>query len=125
MTDPLAAAAAFLDERAQQAINDPTVDILLLFEFSNLAARLRAVNRLLARPKVRIAPATEPTKLTLTPREAAELLGISEKTLARLVDDGKLVPLNTGTRRVLFSRAAIEQFAAQPSKEESGRTGGA
>lgn len=55
----------------------------------------------------------------LPPREAAAMLGISPKTLARWADEGRLPCLVTlgGHRR--FSRQAIEQLAAQMVKPEA------
>lgn len=41
--------------------------------------------------------------------DAARLLGISLRTLDRLVDAGELVPIRVG-RRVLFELADLERF---------------
>ena len=50
-------------------------------------------------------------QLTMRPRDAAATLGISESTLFRLRNTGKLPSLKVG-RIVLFRRSDLEAFAS-------------
>lgn len=50
----------------------------------------------------------------LAPRTAAQLLSVSERTLARLAANGHITPIRLGSGRVVrYSRAAIEALADQ------------
>ena len=48
-------------------------------------------------------------RVTLSPQQAADLLGISKKTLQPLLDRGELASFLVGTRR-LISRDALEEL---------------
>lgn len=53
-------------------------------------------------------------KLLLTPREAAELLGISERTLWSLsVPRGPIPAVRVGVRSVRYSVAALERWISE------------
>lgn len=44
-------------------------------------------------------------------REAAKLLGVSERTVWQLANDGAIVTVKIGKRGVRYSRKSIEAFA--------------
>ena len=52
-------------------------------------------------------------------QETAELLGVSAKTVRRLVDSGKLVSIRLSERIVRFDRADVEAFAERNRVEAS------
>jgi excisionase family DNA binding protein len=44
----------------------------------------------------------------LTPREAAEAIGVDRETIYRMIRDGKLPAMRVGTRSLRIERAAVE-----------------
>ena len=48
-------------------------------------------------------------RVTLSPQQTADMLGISKKTLQPLIDSGELPSFLVGTRR-LIARAALEEL---------------
>jgi excisionase family DNA binding protein len=50
--------------------------------------------------------------LLLLHKEAAAMLRMSERTLNRLVHEGKIHPVDAGRGRTMFRRADIEQYVA-------------
>lgn len=56
--------------------------------------------------------------LTLRPRDAASFLGISESTLFRFRNTGKLPSIKIG-RIVLFRRSDLEEFVSKKDQSES------
>jgi DNA binding domain, excisionase family len=69
------------------------------------------------------APAPEP--LAVSPREAAKLLGISERFLAKLIATGELPSARVGARRLLrpadldaWLAARVHQTQRGPSRDD-------
>lgn len=64
-------------------------------------------------------PAT--VRLLLSPEEAGQLLGISGKSVRRLVKDGKLpgsyLPMPKGSTPLRIHKRHVEQFAARAADE--------
>lgn len=56
-------------------------------------------------------------RLAFSRHEAAEMLGVCEATIDRLVRRGLLKP-SRATRRPLFSRTELERFLGQPQAEK-------
>lgn len=59
--------------------------------------------------------ASSPDPIALRPREAARLLGISERTLWQLTHDRRIPCAKIGRIR-LYSRAALERWLAERVK---------
>jgi excisionase family DNA binding protein len=51
-------------------------------------------------------------RVTLSPKQAADMLGVSKPTLQRLIDSGELPSFLVGTRR-LITRDALNQLVKQ------------
>jgi len=50
----------------------------------------------------------------ITGGDAADIIGVSRETISRWVEEGKLIPFQRLTNRImLFDRAVIEEFASQ------------
>ena len=66
-----------------------------------------------------------PQPLALRPREAAKVLGISERTLWQLTHDGHIpcVRLGTGKRRAVLY--PVSELQAWLTRQSSGAIGGA
>ena len=58
-------------------------------------------------------------KLAFSAKEAADLLGISEWTVYRLVSEGELAKVPYMGKRVVIARVELERFAAQGVKAAS------
>jgi len=54
-----------------------------------------------------------PLRLLLSPREAAQALAISERTLWQLTKDGKIDSIKVGTRSVRYPVASLERWIAE------------
>lgn len=55
---------------------------------------------------------TTPTRLLLTPREAAQTLSICEKTLYNMAKNGQLHPIRIG-RAIRYSLAELQAFVVR------------
>lgn len=58
-------------------------------------------------------------KLAFSAKEAADLLGVSEWTVYRLVDSGDLAKVPYMGRRIVIARLELERFAAEGVKAAS------
>lgn len=58
---------------------------------------------------------SEPLKcLTYSGRQAAVVLGVSHHTVARMVRDGKLPSIDTGSNRLVIPKWAVDRLVAPP-----------
>lgn len=63
--------------------------------------------------------APSPSPLVVNGRTAACMLGIGERTLARMVSDGSIPSVKLGGRR-LFRVAALEEYLADLERRQAG-----
>lgn len=49
----------------------------------------------------------------VTARQAAEILGVHVRTLGRYAREGKLTPIRLSKRKLRYSQAEVERFAAE------------
>jgi excisionase family DNA binding protein len=73
--------------------------------------RLALKDFLLRRCSMSVAPITAPGPLLVSLRIAAKMLGLSERTVWAMADDGRLPSIRCGRRR-LFSVATLESWIA-------------
>lgn len=59
-------------------------------------------------------PVTAAGRQTLTVREVAAILGVHKLTVLTMVERGKLPSVDTGHRRVLIPRVAVERLLGHP-----------
>lgn len=62
-----------------------------------------------------VSPIPVTDRVTLSPEQAANLLGISKKTLQPLIDSGELPSFLVGTRR-LIRRSALEKLVRRKER---------
>jgi excisionase family DNA binding protein len=124
-SEALLAAAAELDRRLQErSVGD---NFQLSRELVELAARLRHVAGWLSRPANELCRCHSNSAdaagkrgdgqqpIALTSREAATLLRVSERTLARMTAAEELRPVRRG-RSVRYSRADLEAWLTREEK---------
>jgi excisionase family DNA binding protein len=67
-------------------------------------------------PQTYATPTTEPL---LRKRDVERILGISTRSLERLVTDGRLHPVRVGSRTIRFLRADIDDFIERSREERA------
>jgi excisionase family DNA binding protein len=56
-------------------------------------------------------------RLAYRPSEAARALGVSVTTVQRMIREGRLVTVDTGTRRIVIPRWSLEELLQVPQPE--------
>lgn len=62
-------------------------------------------------------PVIQDEPLLVDIREAARLLGVSQRTVWQLANDGAITAVKIGKRGVRYSRKSIEAFAENATQE--------
>ncbi len=58
--------------------------------------------------------------MTITTTDAAELLGVSESRVRHMAREGKLTPLNPGSRPLAFREAEVVEWEYQHRRGKAG-----